>query len=144
MNVEEMKDSDIEDVVKLEKQCFLQPWNQEQCLYELHENPFSTGYLLKDGDQILGYAFLWITFEIAQLARIGIDPACRHKGYGTYLMKALCEQARKANSEFLSLEVRESNQAALKMYENIGLIQVNVSKNYYSDGENAIVMSMAL
>ena len=59
-------------------------------------------------------------------------------------MDALCKQAREAQSEFLSLEVRESNQAALKLYEKLGLIPVNVSKNYYPDGENAVVMSMAL
>ena len=65
MNVTEMKESDLDIVVELEKQCFKQPWNKEQCLYELQENPFSTGYLLKDEDHIVGYAFLWITFEIA-------------------------------------------------------------------------------
>lgn len=144
MNITEMKESDLDIIVELEKQCFKQPWNKEQCLYELQENPFSTGYLLKEDDHIVGYAFLWITFEIAQLARIGIDPACRNKGCGTYLMDALCKQAREAQSEFLSLEVRESNQAALKLYEKLGLIPVNVSKNYYPDGENAVVMSMAL
>ena len=40
-------------------------------------------------------------------------------------MDALCKQAREAQSEFLSLEVRESNQAALKLYEKLGLIPVN-------------------
>ena len=54
MNVTEMKESDLDIVVELEKQCFKQPWNKEQCLYELQENPFSTGYLLKEDDHIVG------------------------------------------------------------------------------------------
>ena len=44
MNVTEMKESDLDIVVELEKQCFKQPWNKEQCLYELQGNPFSNIY----------------------------------------------------------------------------------------------------
>ena len=44
----------------------------------------------------------------------------------------------------MSLEVRESNTAAIKLYEKLGFVTVNVSKGYYSDNENAIVMTRAL
>ena len=42
------------------------------------------------------------------------------------------------------LEVRASNEAALNLYRKMGFIQVNVSKSYYPDGEDAIVMTLAL
>lgn len=144
MNVVKMQESDLDSITKLEEKCFLQPWNKEQCLYELNENPFSTGYIVEEEGDIKGYAFLWVTFEIAQLARIGVAPSSRKKGYGKFLMQALLEKSKEAGCEFFSLEVRESNEAARKMYESLGFIQVNVSKNYYPDGENAIVMSVAV
>ena len=44
----------------------------------------------------------------------------------------------------MTLEVRASNEAALNLYRKMGFIQVNVSKSYYPDGEDAIVMTLAL
>lgn len=46
--------------------------------------------------------------------------------------------------EYMTLEVRASNEAALNLYQKMGFIQVNVSKSYYPDGEDAIVMTLAL
>ena len=140
----EMKQSDLKDVVRLESLCFKEPWNEKDCLQELNENPFSHGWLLKEENQIVGYAFLWETFEMAQLARIGIDPLYRKKGLGNELMQHLFQRAKDAGCEFMTLEVRESNEAAIHMYEACEFIQVNVSKGYYPDGENAIVMTKAV
>lgn len=139
-----MEECDLDQVVKLESACFQEAWNKDQCLYELNENVFSHGWILKDEDKIVAYAFLWETFEIAQLARIGVDPALRKQGLGKMLLEKLCQRASEAECEFMSLEVRESNKAARALYESLGFIQVNVSKGYYPNGENAIVLSKAL
>ena len=53
-------------------------------------------------------------------------------------------KARSGGCEYMSLEVRESNTAAIKLYEKLGFVTVNVSKGYYSDNENAIIMTRAL
>lgn len=144
MIFKEMEKEDLEQVVLLESECFSNPWNKENCLYELEENPFSHGWILKEKDKILGYAFLWETFEMTQLARIGIKSKLRKKGYASYLMEKLIERARSVDCEYMTLEVRASNQAGLALYKKMGFIQVNVSKNYYPDGEDAIVMTLAL
>lgn len=143
MIFEEMTTEDLSRVLELEKLCFKEPWNDKDCLYELEENPFSHGWILKD-DDIVGYAFLWETFEMAQLARIGVDPKLRNRGYGQTLLKNLIERAKEAECEYMSLEVRESNIPALRLYEKNGFITVNLSKGYYPDGENAVVMTLAL
>ncbi len=143
MIFKEMTEKDIPLVVELEQKCFKEPWNEAECLNELCENPFSHGWLLMD-ETIVGYAFLWETFEMAQLARIGIDPTFRKKGYGDVLLKKLCQRAKEAECEYMTLEVRESNVPALNLYKKNDFIQVNVSKGYYPDGENAIVLTRAL
>lgn len=140
----EMTEKDLEQVIALEKACFKEPWLEKECLYELNENPFSHGFVLEDEGEIVGYAFFWETFELAQVARIGVNPEKRKKGYGTILMKEMMEHARENECEFVSLDVRTSNVAAQALYKKMGLIPVNVSKKYYSDGEDAIVMSGAL
>lgn len=144
MIFQEMKIEDLEEVVLLENLCFSSPWNKENCKYEIEENPFSHGWILEDEDKIVGYAFLWETFEMAQLARIGIQPRLRKKGYASFLMEKLIERARSVDCEYMTLEVRASNEAGLALYKKMGFIQVNVSKNYYPDGEDAVVMTLAL
>lgn len=139
-----MTELDLEQVIELEKACFKEPWLEKECLYELNDNPFSHGLVLEDEGKIVGYAFLWETFELAQVARIGVDPAKRQKGYGSIIMKGMMDHARDNECEFISLDVRASNVAAQALYKKFGLIEVNVSKKYYSDGEDAIVMSGAL
>lgn len=144
MIFQEMKESDLDRVLNLEKACFKQPWQKKDCEYELNENPYSHGWILKDENRIVGYAFLWETFEMSQLARIGVDPEFRKKGLGFEMMQNLVQRAKEVACEFMTLEVRKSNIAALNLYKKMGFIQVNVSKSYYPDGEDAIVMTLAL
>ena len=144
MMFEPMKHEDLQTVVRLESQCFIEPWNIEDCRRELDENPFSNGWLLKEENQIIAYAFLWETFEMAQLARIGVDPSWRKRGVAKEMMRYLCKRAKEAQCEFMTLEVRQSNIPAIRLYEGCEFIQVNVSKGYYPDGEDAIVMTKAL
>lgn len=139
----EMTEQDLPVVVELESKCFKEPWNEKDCLNELNENPFSHGWVLID-ETIVGYAFLWETFEMAQLARIGVDPVYRRKGYGNQLLNELFNRASLQECEFMTLEVRASNEKALNLYLKNGFIQVNVSKRYYPDGEDAIVLTRAL
>lgn len=142
--IEIMRKEDLAQIVDLEKKCFNDAWNLEQVENELEVNPFSNGYMLKENDKVVAYAFMWETFEMAQIARIGVDPDQRKKNYGQKMMEELFEKARSGGCEYMSLEVRESNTAAIKLYEKLGFVTVNVSKGYYSDNENAIVMTRAL
>ena len=142
--IEIMRKEDLAQIVDLEKKCFNDAWNLEQIENELEVNLFSNGYMLKENGKVVAYAFMWETFEMAQIARIGVDPDQRKKHYGQKMMEGRFEKARSGGCEYMSLEVRESNTAAIKLYEKLGFITVNVSKGYYSDNENAIVMTRAL
>ena len=142
--IEIMRKEDLVQIVDLEKKCFNDAWNLEQVENELEVNPFSNGYMLKENDKVVAYAFMWETFEMAQIARIGVDQDQRKKKKKKKIMEELFEKARSGGCEYMSLEVRESNTAAIKLYEKLGFVTVNVSKGYYSDNENAIVMTRAL
>lgn len=142
--IRKMQEMDLERIEQIEKQCFKDPWKPKDFLYELNENPFSTGYVYIENNEIVAYAFLWITFEIAQIANIATDPMYRHQQIGYKMMQEMMQVARNQECEFMSLEVRASNHYALSLYEKCGFIQVNISKGYYPDGEDAIVMTVAL
>lgn len=139
--MEEMRLSDLKLATELEKACFKEPWGKENIRYELAGNSFSHGWLLIEEGKTIGYAFMWELFEKAEIARIGILPAYRSQGYGYLFLKYLEMEAIFAGCDVMTLEVRESNRAALALYKKFGFIQTNVAKHYYPDGENAIYMT---
>lgn len=140
MKFRELTKADMDEVVQLEKQCFASCWGKAELLGEFDLNPFSHGWALVDDDEIVAYAFLWETFEAAQLARIGVKKSKRKSGLGKTLMNRLIRRAHDAGCEFMRLEVRPSNTAGLALYESLGFTTVSRIPEYYSDGEDALVM----
>ena len=56
--IEIMRKEDLAQIVNLEKKCFNDAWNLEQIENELEVNPFSKGYMLKENDKVVAYAFM--------------------------------------------------------------------------------------
>jgi len=73
----------------------------------------------------------------AWISILAVDPAYQRRGVGTALLRA-CEEQMK--SPFLRLTVRISNQSAIALYEKEGYRSMDIWKNYYSDGEDGLVM----
>ncbi|MEE8808251.1 MAG: ribosomal protein S18-alanine N-acetyltransferase [Lactimicrobium sp.] len=137
-----MVDADIDAVTTLEEQLFPGDcWDRRQFLYELHENPFARLFVIENDDGIVnGYCDLWIMYEQAQVANIAVSASCQRQGLGQLLMDHMCAQSLAQGCEYLSLEVRLSNQAAVHLYEKNGFIKASKRKGYYSDGEDAWLM----
>ena len=133
------QESDIPFLVELEKECFVDAWS-EKALRDSFALPFSHCFLLEDEGQVCGYCILSVLFEDAEILNIAVSPAHRKKGYGKRLMDAMLEKARALEATQCFLEVRESNAAAISLYEKYGFSQYGVRKRYYADGENALVM----
>jgi ribosomal-protein-alanine N-acetyltransferase len=68
-----------------------------------------------------------------------VDPSHRTRGIGTRLMLAVARAGLEAGAEHLTLEVRTTNESAIRLYERFGFQAIGVRRNYYRDGD-AIVM----
>ena len=76
-----------------------------------------------------------------ELMRIAVLPEYRGRGYSRKLMERLEESARAAGAQELTLEVRESNEAALHLYKSCGFRVEAVRKDYYRNPkENALIL----
>jgi len=71
---------------------------------------------------------------------IAVLPQYRRKGLARQLMLVANNALRMRDVKEVYLEVRESNQAAINLYQQLGYITLKVSKRYYSDGEAALIM----
>jgi ribosomal-protein-alanine N-acetyltransferase len=131
--------NDAKEVAALEHACFKSFWNEQDIKNDLENNAFSHLLLAYEEDELVGYLLYWQIFEQTSIVRIGTDPAYRNRHVASLLFQNMEKEAASQGVEFLNLEVRKSNLAAIAFYEKMGMSKVNEVEGYYSDGENALV-----
>ncbi len=141
--VRSLKNSDIPDVLNIERQMYSYPWSKE-----IFEDCLKVGYsnwaFIKEGE-FIGYAILSIAAGEAHILNICLDPRYKSQGLGKIFLDEILIFAKKKNVSCLFLEVRPSNIAAVNLYKKTEFKQIGQRKNYYPavDGrEDAIVFSL--
>lgn len=109
------------------------------------ENPNSTYYIAKLGDEVVGFAgFLKICDE-ANLMNIVTKINKRHLGIGKKLLENIIKEAKNQNLKTITLEVNEKNTFAINLYEKkFNFKRIGLRKKYYNNTDDAILMSMSL
>lgn len=135
-----MSAADIPAIVQIEKEAFYDAWNETMLLNEINNN--LTNYLVMEADgKLIGYAGFWLVAGEAQITRVAVAEAERGKNFGTQLTAALIKKAWELEADAVTLEVRESNIAAQKVYLTCGFASEGIRPNYYEDNhENAVIM----
>jgi ribosomal-protein-alanine N-acetyltransferase len=106
--------------------------------------PFFQGLYLEDELGLLAYVCGQVVFETGDLDYFWIRPSHRQAGLGSKLLSAFIQLVKEAGAERLLLEVRESNLAARRLYEKAGFEIISERKNYYPDGEKALINCLEL
>lgn len=140
INIRALTAADLTAVCEIDEQSFFDVWSQSMWLDELN-NSLTTYLILEENDKVLGYAGFWLVAGEAQITRVAIDQCERERGLGTRLTAALINKAWELGAVAVTLEVRESNTAAQKVYLTCGFASEGIRPNYYEDNhENAIIM----
>lgn len=128
-------------LAQMEQICFPEdPWPQNVLL-----SLASRFLLAQGGEAAVGYALLTKVLDEGSLDNLAVLPEYRGRGVGKALMDAVLADARQSGLRFLTLEVRESNAAAISLYRQVGFSPVGRRKNYYQkQHEDAIVMKLFL
>lgn len=135
-----MTAADISTLVKIESVSFYDAWNDAMLLNEINNN-LTTYLVMEVAGKIVGYAGFWLVAGEAQITRVAILESERGQGFGTRLTATLVNEAWKQGAEAITLEVRESNLAAQKVYLTCGFASEGIRPNYYEDNhENAVIM----
>lgn len=143
MIIREATDLDINAIHGIEVECFVEPYTLNQLLYELKENPVSEILVAVDGNKVIAFIDYMITFNSATISQIAVKKEYRKQGIATQLLKAMENSFSKNYEdavETVTLEVRESNEPARKLYEKDGYEFVVMKNKYYNNGENAVYM----
>lgn len=137
-----MTPEDIDIIVEHEELVFGTSLGSEMLHYELLKNQFAEYYVL-DVDGVIGYIGMWCVFENGQITNFYIHPDVQGKGFGKMLLEYALNIFREKVS-ILTLEVRVSNTRAQEMYKKYGFEVGGVRKNYYKNGEDALLMVLDL
>ncbi len=137
----------LEGAAALEKLCFSSPWSAKS-MELLTNDGIGVGYLCtapaaapQAEPAVVAYGGMLITVDEGQITNIAVHPDHRRCGYGNAVLHALLRHAKDAKLESVSLEVRVSNTAAIKMYEAAGFVEMGRRKGFYQKPtEDALVM----
>ncbi|GEM02873.1 ribosomal-protein-alanine N-acetyltransferase [Halolactibacillus halophilus] len=145
VNMRLMREEDLDAVAEIEKLSFPTPWSRDIYKEELTENKFAHYYVIENNQGVVGFIGAWIIFDEIQVTNFAVLPSERTRGYGHMLFQYLINKALLKGGRLMSLEVRESNVAAQKLYQSFGLKKAGIRKRYYTDNnEDAIVMWVEL
>ena len=128
---------EIKDILSTDFDDF---WNFNIFESEL-KNPNSKYIVAKSDNVIVGFAGIWISVDDIHITNIVTKKTMRHLGIGSILLEKLLEISKKENLSSLTLEVNEKNTNAIKLYEKYNFKKIGLRKNYYSQNENAIIMT---
>ena len=135
---------DLEELCTVENACFDLPWSAALIEKDL-ENQGSIVYCKAacDGD-IVGYGAISRRDRAAHVMNIAVLPERRRQGVASQLMIAFQEIAAVWGCGKMTLEVRTSNHDARSFYSKLGFVYVARARGYYSDGEDALLLSADL
>lgn len=134
-----MQTSDIDLIIEAELDIFGHTLGKEMIEKEITKHDFAHYFILED-QAVLGYVGLWINDDIGQIVNFLIRKPFQGKGYGKQLLTFVMSYFEQAKTSIISLEVRESNYTAIKLYEQFGFVKSYKREKYYDNKEDAFVM----
>ena len=139
--LEPMRETDIPIVQEIERHIFTTPWPRNAYYRELASKNSAHYIVLRRDEEIVGYGGMWRMYDEAHVTTIGVRKDQQGKGYGRVVFAGLVQAAYDMGAKWVTLEVRASNDVAMRMYEAFGFKVIGRRRGYYTDdGEDAIVM----
>lgn len=142
-----MTGAHIDALMAYEREMFgTEAWTVNGYRTELADKRHRYYVAAEGGDgELLGWAGVMIVADAAEVLTVGVVPNARRQGIGAQLLAALLDEARSRGAREAFLEVRVDNEAARKLYEHEGFIDVGLRRGYYDAGRvDAAVMKREL
>lgn len=135
-----MSESDLDGVLAIEINAFPRPWTRTHFLAEL-EAPHSFPLVALDAENnVMGYICPMLVLDEGHILDVAVHSNYRGKGVGRMLVERVLHDCSERGAEFVSLEVRQSNESAIGLYRQLGFLETGRRKAYYENGEDALLM----
>jgi [ribosomal protein S18]-alanine N-acetyltransferase len=142
-----MRAADLDDIMEIEKVSFRAPWSRQVFVEELERDWAHVDVLRerKDGAPVIAFVNYWLVRDEVHVLNVASHPDVRRSGHAARLLEHVIAFAHREKCRYVTLEVRRSNQPAIRLYRKYGFRPVGIRPNYYvEDHEDAIVMLLEL
>jgi ribosomal-protein-alanine N-acetyltransferase len=136
------RDADLDLVASLEARCFTNPWSREMLARQLAESQTTRVFVLRLPDvPVAAFCSCWFLVDELHVNTVVVDFPFRRQGLGLLLMRHVLIDAARSGVRRATLEVRESNLAARRLYERRGFTVTAKRTNYYTaPEEDALIL----
>lgn len=139
MMIRKMTAADVGEVAALEAATFSMPWSKQGFSDILYREDVL--FLVAREETLLGYVGVYCTADEGEITNVAVAPQARRRGVARALLEELTVQLAVRRIERIVLEVRVSNDPAIRLYEQAGFQTVGKRKNFYERPvEDAYVM----
>lgn len=140
-----LSETDIDTVLDIEAVSFPSPWSRASFEGEIAEETSRSLVIKKkqqeEPDRVIAYLFFRLLQDEIYIMNLAVDPASRRCGVATFLLEHSLKQARRYGAKKVFLDVRVSNDSAIKLYKKMGFCEVGRRQRYYLETrEDAVVM----
>ena len=141
IKIREMRESDLDRIMEIEKSTFSTPWSRESFMMELTKNLLAKYIVAEIDNYVVGYGGIWLIIDEGHITNIAVDEKYRGLGVGAKLLEGLINLCIDRNVRAMTLEVRRSNEVAKSLYKKYGFKEYGIRPKYYADNnEDAIIM----
>ncbi len=132
---------DIDNIMMIENSMFNDPYTEKQIISEI-SNDNTLFYVYEINTEVVAYIIIRNQIDVFELFKIAVKKEYQRNNIGTKMMQYLSELMKNIDKEkMLFLEVRQSNDKAIKFYEKLNFVKKDIRKNYYeSPAEDAYIM----
>jgi [ribosomal protein S18]-alanine N-acetyltransferase len=139
MEIRRLTYSDLPQVIAIERQAFPTPWSLSMFVLELSKPSGICLAALVDG-RLAGYLICSRYDTVWHVMNVAVEPRLLRRGIASRLMDHLFDTADRPHEQY-TLEVRQSNEGAIALYERFGFRGAGHRRGYYHDNrEDALIM----
>ena len=132
--LERMRWEDLDEVHRIEKECFSSPWPKNVFRSMLSDHS-AFAYVARIERVVVGYVISWLDSDQVVIANLAVRQSDRRRGLGRYMLQFAMEEGARAGASWAVLDVRESNVNAIRLYREIGFEPRGRRARYYSNPE---------
>ena len=142
VELRKLKLRDLGSIEDIERASYPTPWSRSMFAGELAKpSSICLGAVDAESDELVGYLIISRYVDAWHVMNIAVAPAYRRKGIARALMERLFEVTARDARRGYTLEVRVSNDAAIRLYEALGFRARGIRRGYYTDNrEDALIM----
>jgi ribosomal-protein-alanine N-acetyltransferase len=137
--------ADLDAVLDVEMTSFNNPTTREWYESELQRPDICFVYVVRTPDApVAGFCAFWKVVDQIHINNLAIRPELRRRGLGQFLLARVLADAAGMGAPHATLEVRRSNTAAIRLYEQAGFELAGVRTSYYTNPiEDGLILSRA-